>query len=72
MERSGELAIGWLYAAPLFSERTIARMAKHWEVLLQGAVAIPRAHVRNLPLLTDEELRQILGEWNAPGSVPSQ
>jgi amino acid adenylation domain-containing protein len=52
------------YATDLFDAATMARMAGHLQVLLEGAVADPGAHVSELPMLTEPERRQLLVEWN--------
>ncbi|MBA2672822.1 non-ribosomal peptide synthase/polyketide synthase, partial [Ramlibacter sp.] len=53
------------YSTGLFDEATIARMAQHYEVLLQGICDAPDASVRDLPLLTTAQRHQVLVEWNA-------
>ncbi|MGF1478205.1 MAG: amino acid adenylation domain-containing protein, partial [Cyanophyceae cyanobacterium] len=47
-----------------FAEATIARMAGHWQTLLEGIVANPEQPVCQLPLLTEAEQQQ-LARWNA-------
>ncbi|RKH39334.1 non-ribosomal peptide synthase/polyketide synthase, partial [Corallococcus sicarius] len=57
---------GWLeYSADLFDEATIARMAAHLQVVLEGAVADPGQRITHLPLLTPPERQQLLVDWNA-------
>ena len=53
------------YSTDLFEPETIQRMAKHFAVLLEGAVAAPEAALSQLPLLSTEERVQLLSEWNA-------
>lgn len=53
------------YSTDLYEEGTIARMASHFEILLQGIVSHPKERLSELPLLTAEERHQILVEWNA-------
>jgi len=56
---------GWFeYNADLFEEATIARMAGHWQSLLEGIVEDPSLQLSALPLLTEEERRQVLVDWN--------
>ncbi|WP_374090326.1 non-ribosomal peptide synthase/polyketide synthase [Methylomicrobium lacus] len=55
----------WVYAADLFDAATIARMAGHFEHLLEGIVRAPEQSIRGLPLLRDQERRQLLLDWNA-------
>jgi amino acid adenylation domain-containing protein len=52
------------YKTRLFDAATIRRFLRHLEVLLRGAVADPGTRVSELPVLTQEELRRELAEWN--------
>jgi natural product biosynthesis luciferase-like monooxygenase protein/amino acid adenylation domain-containing protein/FkbM family methyltransferase len=61
----GELLTGTLkYNSDLFEPDTIGRMLAHWERLLAGVVTSPDTPVSVLPLLTPDEERQLLVEWN--------
>ena len=42
----------------------IGRMIKHYCRLLAGAVRNPNRRLSELPLLDEEETKQLLGEWN--------
>jgi len=53
------------YSTELFEEKTIARMAGHFETLLGGMVSRPGSRVSELPLLTQVERKQALLDWNA-------
>lgn len=53
------------YSADLFDEARIARMAAHFQTLLEGVVADPGRRVSELPLLTAAEREQMLVNWNA-------
>ncbi|WP_344369193.1 amino acid adenylation domain-containing protein, partial [Streptomyces indiaensis] len=64
-ERDGRLHGLVEYSTELFDEATVARLAGHLGVLLAGAVADPDRPVAAMPLLTDEERRQVAVEWNA-------
>ncbi|MEU3026957.1 amino acid adenylation domain-containing protein, partial [Streptomyces incarnatus] len=64
-ERDGRLCGLVEYSTELFDERTVARLTGHLGVLLAGAVADPDRPVAALPLLTDDERRQVAEEWNA-------
>ena len=57
------------YSTDLFDASTIGRLAKHYEVLLEGVCADPRQRVAKLPLLTEAEKHQILVEWNREGDA---
>ena len=57
---------GWFeYNTGLFDGATIERMRGHFLTLLESAIANPEQPVWALPLLTAEEARQILIDWNA-------
>src|SRR6266516_4756095 len=53
------------YSTDLFEEASIARMAGHWQTLIDGIVAEPTRRLADLPLLTEQERCQLLVEWNA-------
>ena len=53
------------YSTAIFDEHTVARMAGHLRVLLEGIAADPGRRISSLPLLTDAERQQLLVEWNA-------
>jgi amino acid adenylation domain-containing protein/non-ribosomal peptide synthase protein (TIGR01720 family) len=56
---------GWIeYASDLFKPDRMARMAGHFQTLLEGIAANPDQNISRLPLLTPAEQRQILVEWN--------
>ncbi len=64
-ERAGRL-VGWFeYDNELFEPGTIARMAGHFQTLLEAAVADPDRSVAELPLLSEPERRQVIETWNA-------
>ncbi len=54
------------YSVDLFDAATIARMAEHFQNLLEGIVVAPYCHISALPLLTASECQQVLEEWNSP------
>src|SRR5205085_2574039 len=63
-EDGGQLQ-GWLnYNAELFGPETIARMAEHYCILLNGMVERPQQPVFELSLLAEAERRQLVVEWN--------
>jgi amino acid adenylation domain-containing protein len=53
------------YSADLFAGHTIARLLGHWLTLLAGIVANPDGSIERLPLLTRQQRRQTLLDWNA-------
>ena len=52
------------YDAARISPETVARWAAHYQVLLLEALAQPETPVARLPLLSSEEKRLILEDWN--------
>ncbi len=52
------------YNSDLFEAATIARMAGHFQTLIEGIVANPEQRIADLPLLTEAEQHQLLVEWN--------
>jgi amino acid adenylation domain-containing protein len=64
-ERAGRLFGSLEYNTDLFDASTMERLAKHFEVLLEEICARPEQDVGRLGLLTAQEKRQLLVEWNA-------
>ncbi len=61
------------YNTDLFEPATIARMAEHFERLVEGAVTMPDARLSELPLLGESERSRILVEWNhTPAQYPAR
>ncbi len=52
------------YSTDLFDADVIARMTGHFQTLLQAFAADPRRPITVVPLLSNEERRTILVEWN--------
>ncbi|MGQ0635971.1 MAG: amino acid adenylation domain-containing protein [Planctomycetaceae bacterium] len=52
------------YSTDLFNADTIARMARRFQTLLTAIAEHPDERVSRFPLLTDEQRRQIVVEWN--------
>jgi len=48
------------YNTDLFDASTIARIAGHFETLLEGAIANPTCSISDLPLLTESERRRLI------------
>ncbi|HSK77695.1 MAG TPA: amino acid adenylation domain-containing protein [Thermoanaerobaculia bacterium] len=66
LAETGDGLAGFLeYNTDLFDPATARRMAGHLRNLIGGALADPGARVDSLPMLADEERRQLLVEWNA-------
>ncbi|MGH8162034.1 MAG: amino acid adenylation domain-containing protein, partial [Gammaproteobacteria bacterium] len=53
------------YNADLFDTTTIARWLSHYREILKGIVLDPVTPTAHLPLLTPDERKQILVDWNA-------
>lgn len=65
IEKTEEGFLGiWEYSTDLFNEATIARMAGHFQILLEGIVTNPHRSVSQILLLTEAEQHQLLFEWN--------
>lgn len=57
------------YNSELFEAATITRMLGHLGVLLEAVAEDPDRKISALPLLTAEERRQLLVEWNSSGTL---
>ncbi|HYN21157.1 MAG TPA: condensation domain-containing protein, partial [Thermoanaerobaculia bacterium] len=63
-EHDGGLSGGIEYATDLFDAATIDRLMGSFERLLTAALATPDVSTFALPLLSEGESAQLLGEWN--------
>ena len=63
-EKAGALFCKLIYNIDLFDRATIARMAGNFETLLGGIVNDPETPISRLPLITPDERRQLLIDWN--------
>ncbi len=64
-ESAHGLSISFEYNSDLFETSTMARMGTHFEKLLEGIVADPKARLSHLSFLSKNERRQLLVEWNS-------
>jgi amino acid adenylation domain-containing protein len=64
------LTLLWEYNADLFDAATMARMADHYQQLLEAAAAAPDVPLSRLSLLGPAEARRALEEWSAPLPAP--
>ncbi|HYO56996.1 non-ribosomal peptide synthetase, partial [Archangium sp.] len=64
------LGISFEYNTDLFDETTVAHMAGHLQVLLEGIVARPEQTLAELPLLTPAERQKLLVTWNDTRAEP--
>jgi amino acid adenylation domain-containing protein len=58
----------FMYNTDLFDGSTIERITGHWQVLLEAIVDAPEQRISDLPILTQQEQRQ-LQEWNATSTA---
>jgi amino acid adenylation domain-containing protein len=63
-EKSHGLFCKLTYNRDIFDREAIARMARHFETLLDGIATDPDTHISRLPILTIAERQQLLVEWN--------
>ncbi len=53
------------YNTDLFETDTITRMMDHFQNILKSIVSNPEERISELPMLSEEERRQLLLQWNA-------
>ena len=58
------VVVRFIYSRDLLDGETIERMMKHYQRMLEGAVANPEERISRLPLMSEEERRQVVEEWN--------
>jgi amino acid adenylation domain-containing protein len=63
-ETEGRLRGAIIYAAELWDEGTIRRMAEHLRTLLAAAAADPATSISALPMIGGDERRTVLEAWN--------
>ena len=63
-EDAGSIHGQFIYSTDLFDRATIARMAGHFQTLLEAIVANPKQRLSDLALLTAPESQQLLIDWN--------
>lgn len=61
-----ELLLRFAYDQRNFDDDDIKRMLGHLKVLLEGMAQNPYERLASLPMLTEEEQRQMLFDWNGP------
>ncbi|MCP4215912.1 MAG: amino acid adenylation domain-containing protein [bacterium] len=67
-ESAGRLHFTFQYATSLFKEETIQRMAGHLKNLVSSAAANPSVAIGNMEMLSAEEKRRILVDFNDTAS----
>ncbi|MEK6278973.1 MAG: amino acid adenylation domain-containing protein [Acidobacteriota bacterium] len=63
-DRGQELVGGLEYNTDIFDDATISRMIRNFQSLLEGIALDPDMRLGYLPLISVEERRQLLEEWN--------
>ncbi|MGA8101370.1 MAG: condensation domain-containing protein, partial [Candidatus Acidiferrales bacterium] len=63
-DQPGDMAGLLTYNPDIFEESTLRRMVDHWQTLLTQVVARPDDRIAELEILTDDERRQLLFEFN--------
>src|SRR6185369_9153557 len=71
-ETSEGLTAAFEYNTDLFDDTTIERMMGHFQTLLEGIAASADTRISHLPLLREDERRQIVQEWNDTAAVYPQ
>jgi len=64
LEKDDIIEGSFIYNTALFKKPTIERMVKHFQTLLDGIVADPGKPIADLPILDENELHQLLVDWN--------
>ena len=60
----GQLKGHFEYNTELFAAATIKRLAKHFQILLTSAVKDPQQRIGDLALITEQERKTLLRDWN--------
>jgi amino acid adenylation domain-containing protein len=64
VEMEGGMTGALNYSTDLFEPATIKRMLGYFQTLLESIAASPALKISELPLLTEQQRRQLLVEWN--------
>lgn len=64
-EDRGQVTLSWLYKRDLFDRWRIEQMSRHYIRLLELVLANPDVPLSQLDLLSEDEKRHILLEWNS-------
>ena len=68
-EQGGRLGGAFQFSTDLFDRATIRRLAGHFTRLLEAMVTAAWIPVESLPLMAEQEQRQLLVEWNATAAT---
>jgi len=66
VQRAEEVECHFDYSRDLFETATIARLAEHFQTLLQSIASTPQRAISDLPMLTEAERLHLLGLRNEP------
>lgn len=64
VEMEESLSVILSYNIDLFDKSSVEQMAKHFHILLSEMVKKPGLTISELPLLSEQENRKLLSEWN--------
>jgi len=67
--QENELTVTFSYNTDVFDDSTIARMIRHFRILLDSVAQNPHLKISRIPLLEESERHQLLVDWNNT-SVP--
>ena len=62
----------WVYDPNAFELESVERMARQFEIFLAGYAANTDCPIAKLPLMPEDELRQVLVEWNETNTGPAK
>ena len=65
-ENADGLLASMEYSSELFDESTIDRMLGHFQPLLEGIVGDADMPISQLPMMSEAEMRLVMGEWSSP------
>src|SRR5581483_8821580 len=65
-EGAQQIEVVFEYATDLFEASTISRMFRHWQQVLETLVQHPERKVGTISLLTPDEYRVQVEQWNTP------
>ena len=69
MEDPDGLRLTMEYSSDLFEPATVDRMLEHYALLVEDIIAHPDRPIGALSMLTEEERRQVLADWDPSGDV---
>lgn len=63
-EFKGGMLVNWGYKTSLFRERTVARFAQSYRMLIESVLGNPSQDIGRLPILSADDRETLLGRWN--------